>query len=129
MSRGYLFGGLWLFVLLLGIAPIDSVVAEGRCPPGQYPIGDQEWAAVLPSLGQAGARLMRIPGTGSRHGVLSPARLEEMQVRPLGIRPRLRQSAKRSSDAGRAELPTAQSFLPTTTSAMRLSGLHDRTMA
>ncbi|MBA0280787.1 DUF4189 domain-containing protein [Stenotrophomonas maltophilia] len=54
MSRGNLFGGLWLFLLLLGIAPIDSVVAEGRCPPGQYPIGDQGVGGCAPIPGAGG---------------------------------------------------------------------------
>lgn len=59
---------LCLSFVFMGSAYINSALAEGRCPPGQYPIGDQEWAAVLPSLVQAGARLMRIPGTGLRRG-------------------------------------------------------------
>jgi len=44
----------WLFFLLLCVAGIGPAAAEGRCPPGQYPIGDQGVGGCAP-----------IPGGGS----------------------------------------------------------------
>lgn len=45
-----------LVMLLLASAPV-SALAEGRCPPGQYPVGDQnaEGCAPIPGAGQPAA--------------------------------------------------------------------------
>ncbi len=44
----------WVFLLLMCVAGIDSAAAEGRCPPGQYPIGDQGVGGCAPIPGAAG---------------------------------------------------------------------------
>lgn len=46
---------LCLSFMLMGSAYINSAAAEGRCPPGQYPIGDQGvgGCAPIPGAGQS----------------------------------------------------------------------------
>lgn len=62
MSKGNLFGSLCLFLLLLGTTPIDSAVAEGRCPPAQYPIGDQGVGGCAPISGAGQSAPEENPG-------------------------------------------------------------------
>ncbi len=46
----------WLLLVILGLASFNSL-AEGRCPPGQYPVGDQNagGCAPIPGAGQTPA--------------------------------------------------------------------------
>jgi len=54
MSISRLLQSSWLFFPLLCVAGIGPAAAEGRCPAGQYPIGDQGVGGCAPIPGADG---------------------------------------------------------------------------
>jgi len=63
----------WLFFLLLCVASISPAAAEGRCPPGQYPIGDQGvgGCAPIPGAGQSGGNVAPTGRWETRWGAIA----------------------------------------------------------
>lgn len=55
MSRVSMFRYAWILIPLMWASGMDVASAEGRCPPGQYPIGDQGvgGCASIPGAGQS----------------------------------------------------------------------------
>lgn len=62
ISSRALWGGAFLVLLMFGFC--QNALAEGRCPPGQYPIGDDRAPGCAPIPGAVGAVSAEPKATG-----------------------------------------------------------------
>ncbi|CRD52548.1 exported hypothetical protein [Stenotrophomonas maltophilia] len=119
-----------LTLLFAALLVANNANAEGRCPAGQYPIGDQGVGGVPPSLERGGAPVGRNPlASGIRRGVPllpRPARTKQAW-RQGGLRKRMR-SVSLSRDAACALLATAEYSSRTGTSVRLGSFLRAKAM-